>query len=162
MTFTTAEETEVLSYEVITGVVALCPVAPVKPLPEKPQQQQHWTKCLLVQSDPHSFTCTVSSVSNNRESPELLEAFPPDLQRNKDASEYKSKRKRQLSPGKKTIQKLPDLICQGQGHILCQQAQLCCPEAILLHLLEHTGLYKHVLNTERKLSTAWTWKTFFV
>lgn len=32
-------------------------------------------------------------------------------------------------------------------------SKLCCPGAILLHLLKYIGLYKHVLNTERKLSS---------
>lgn len=50
--------------------------------------------------------------------------------------------------------KVPVLIQQGQGHILCQQARLCCTEAILLHLLKYIGLHKCVLNTERKSSTA--------
>lgn len=89
----------------------------------------------------------VISVSNNRESKELLEAFPLSLKRDKDVSEYKEK---QFSPRKK---KVSVLIHQGQGHILCQQAQLCCTEAILLHLLEYIGLHKCILNTERKSST---------
>lgn len=50
-------------------------------------------KRLLLQSNPNSFTFTVILVSNNRESPELLEAFPSDLKRNKDVSEYKYKGK---------------------------------------------------------------------
>lgn len=40
----------------------------------------------------------VISVSNNRESKELLEAFPLSLKRDKDVSEYKEK---QFSPRKK-------------------------------------------------------------
>lgn len=44
------------------------------------------------------------------------------------------------------------LIHQGQGHVPCQQAQLSCTEAILLHLLEYIGLRNSVLNTERKSS----------
>lgn len=58
-------------------------------------------------------------------------------------------RKRQLSRGKK---KKVVLIHQGQGHVLCQQAQLSCTEAILLHLLEYIGLHNSILNTERESS----------
>lgn len=46
-------------------------------------------KYLLDQSNPKSFTFTVILVSNNCESPEVLEAFPSDLKRNKDVSAYK-------------------------------------------------------------------------
>lgn len=44
-------------------------------------------------------------VSNNRERSELLEAFPPDLQSNKDVSEYKSKRKKAALAREKTHKK---------------------------------------------------------
>lgn len=89
-------------------------------------------------------------VSNNRESTKLLEAFPLNLRRNKDVSEYKCTGKDNSLEGKK--KKKVVLIHQGQGHVPCQQAQLSCTEAILLHLLEHIGLHNSVLNTERKSS----------